>query len=233
MNRKLISIGIFGYGVLVGWAFTADHADQKAKEKEDEVENLKLRLDLLRNQIVVLEKQHDDTDEEDTDEEEPVDEAKTEEIRTNLQSLISQYTSEPDNADAFVNVALDNVMDPTPPFVISKEKYAWDEEEGDQYAKITLTYYPKFRMLLDDDQDLIPDKDIPSMVGWKNLRQFGGESGDPDVVFIRNRRLMTDFEVVKDDENDIPAHVKYGMGREEFETNKAAGIIKLRPEDRA
>lgn len=168
--------------------------------------------------------------EEEDEWEEEYSEEKTEELRTNLQNLIDSYTANPNDVDTFVSRA-GRVMkrDHTPPFVISREKYAWDEEEGDDYSKITLTYYPNERLLLDDDED--PVDDVNALVGWRSLSQFGGESGDPDVVFVRNRHLMTDFEVVRDEENPIPLHVKYGMSRAEFETNKAAGVIKFRPED--
>jgi hypothetical protein len=83
--------------------------------------------------------------------------------------------------------------------------------------------------LLDDDND--PVDDIAGMIGWRSLSNFGGESGDPDVVFVRNDRLLSDFEVVRDDESELPLHVKYGMSEEEFKTNKAAGTLKLRRED--
>jgi hypothetical protein len=72
---------------------------------------------------------------------------------------------------------------------------------------------------------------VGNTLGWKNLSQFGGESGDPDTVFIRNQRLETDFEVVRDDESPLPLHIQYGMGKEEFKVNKAAGTLRLRDED--
>lgn len=244
MHKQLISAGagLFGFGALVGWALTADHFEQKMREREALAFE---RNQALRYHIVELEKAFDDlaTDfasykEDATEDVSAVtDEAvvpageTVEETRSNLQSLIDEYTANPDDSsDEFVKEAV--VMDrETPPFVISKEKFAWDEEEGDDYAKITLTYYPRHRLLLDDDEETVDD--VATTVGWRNLSQFGGESGDPNVVFVRNRRMMTDFEVVRDEENEVPLHIKYGMGREEFNVSKAAGVLKLRPEDRA
>ncbi len=92
-----------------------------------------------------------------------------------------------------------------------------------------MTYFPAHRTLLDDGQE--PIEDVNAYVGWKNLNRFGDESGDSDVVFIRNRALLTDFEVVREEDSDLPLHVKYGMTLPEFEVNKASGILKLRPED--
>lgn len=165
------------------------------------------------------------TNDDDVASDEPI-----ETTRSNLQSLIDTYTANPDDVDTFVNVAERSIQDEhTPPFIISKGKYAWDEEEGDDYSKITLTYFPRERLLIDDDEE--PVEDVANTVGWRNLTRFGEESDDPDVVFIRNRRLETDFEVVREEENPIPLHIKYGMSRTEFETNKAAGVIKFRAED--
>ena len=153
-----------------------------------------------------------------------------EETRTNLQNIINHYTAGQDEVDEFVTAALPTTeVDFTPPFVISQAKYAWDEEEGDHYAKITWTYYPRERMVLDEDND--PVDDVANVLGWKNLAQFGFQTSDPNVVFIRNRRLLTDFEVVQDAESPLPIHVKYGMSEDEFKTNRAAGLIKLRKED--
>jgi hypothetical protein len=153
----------------------------------------------------------------------------TEETRNKLQSLIDQYTSDEAVQESFVRqVAQSEVFDQKPPFVISREEFAYGEDT-DEYDKLTLTYFPRHRVLLDDDDEVM--ENIVQLVGWKNLNQFGGESGDPDTVFIRNPKLMTDFEVVKNDEADLPLHVQYGMEKEEFRANKAAGTLKLRQED--
>jgi hypothetical protein len=152
-----------------------------------------------------------------------------EETKRNLQSLIDAYTNDPEAQEQFVEIATSvQEYDKTPPFVISRDVFAYDEE-GEHYEKITLNYFARDRVLLDDDED--PMDDIAGMIGWRNLSRFGDESHDPNVVFVRNRRLQTDFEVVKDDEAQLPLHVKYGMGREEFRVNRAAGLIKLRRED--
>lgn len=266
MRNKLIAAGagLFGYGVLVGWAVTADFYERKMKRNQQllgeiinrqgkELEATKALLISTQETMQpyseadveaalvalrtsgqsLLDAVKDATFESDPEEadEEPYDEAKTEAIRTNLQGLIDTYTNDPDEVNHFNEItakAIEN--DERPPFVISREKFAWDEEEGDEYDKIQLTYYPRDRILLDDEQDVVDD--VGNLVGWKNLSQFGGESGDADVVFVRNPRLQTDFEVVRDTENQLPAHVRFSMGREEYETNKAAGLIRFGREGR-
>lgn len=152
-----------------------------------------------------------------------------EETRSNLQNLIDQYTADEDAQSAFVdNVLASQSYEQHPPFVISREEFAYGENT-DEYDKLTLSYFPRDRVLLDDDDEVM--ENIVQLVGWKNLNQFGGESGDPDVVFVRNEKLMTDFEIVKNDEAQLPLHVQYGMEKEEFRANKAAGTLKLRQED--
>lgn len=253
MDIKKIAagVGLVGYGALWGWAITADKYDRAVDALSGRVDVLGDRLKWTRDQLQIeglerlkLEERFADQLKGDGDiletgtieavaddeEEEEYSEEKTEEIRSNLQGIIDHYTGNPEQRDQFVNVATEATTDRTPPFVITMEKFAWDEEEGHEYDKITLTYYPKHRTLLDDEED--PVEDVANLVGWKNLNQFGGVSGDPEVVYIRNRRLRTDFEVVRDTENDLPLHVKYGMPREEFRVSRAAGVLKLRPEDR-
>lgn len=152
-----------------------------------------------------------------------------EETRTNLQSLIERYSANQDDVDTFVNISEPHTKaDFTPPFVISQARYAWDDSNdgmSNSYSKISVTFYPKQNTLLDEDDELIAD--IGSTVGWESLRQFGFESTDADVVFVRNHRLETDFEVIRDTENPLPPHITFNMGKEEYRTNKAAGLINF------
>jgi hypothetical protein len=274
MRGKLIvaAVGIFGYGVYVGWAFTADRYERKLKAKNVYLQALReARLDYTRlpvvdddenlptmaeaiaeiypdvdvnqpelpfnelDQDIRVEFQSENAPEGKTDddgvtgEDQEVDEVKLEETRRGLQSLIDNYTANQEEVDSFSHMGQTLIQDNTPPFVIPRDKYAYDEDEGEYYDKITVTYYVNHRIVLDEDDEVL--EDVGNVLGWRNLAQFGGESGDADVVFVRNRRLLTDYEVVRDDESPLPLHVKYGMGKEEFEVNKAAGFLRLRKED--
>lgn len=248
MRNKLIFAvaGGFGFGVLWGWALTADHFKKKVKEKEDYIQALRSVREVDRPVVEAVELIVEDptlfellenapegvpsgegvTGEADDE----FDEAKTELLRANLVRTISEYTTDPDNIEHFLHSANQTfVQDNTPPFVISREKYSWDSEEGDFYDKVTVTYYPNDRVMLDEDESVL--EDVANVIGWKNLNQFGGESGNPDVVFIRNRRLMIDYEVVKEEDDPLPLHIKYGMEKDEFEINRASGLMRLREED--
>jgi len=181
------------------------------------------------NQISILDPVEEETPEPLSEADDQVPEGETpEETRTNLQKLIDSYTPSSEENENFTRlVESAEEYDKAPPFVIPRPTYAWDEE-GENYEKITIMYYPNDRVVLDDDDE--PIGDVARLIGWRNLTKFGGESEDPDVVYIRNRQMMTDFEVIKE-ESQLPLHVKYGMEKEEFRANRAAGLIKLRQED--
>lgn len=260
MQIKIVSAmaGTLGLGALAGWAVTADIFEHRLKDREEFHE---MRLELLRRRVQLLGERCDlleglvtevanqspledgvetvddeITPEGDASEADVADEApemtddEEVEVRSNLQDIIKDYASDPDVSQEFVNTSVQALKnDRTPPFVIDRATYASDPDEGDLYDKITLTYYRRHRVIVDEEEEVIDD--VPAVVGWKNLNQFGGVSGDPNVVFIRNRRLNTDYEVVLDEENEPPLNVKYGMPREEFRVARAAGVLKLRPED--
>ena len=153
-----------------------------------------------------------------------------EQTREKLQATIDQYTISDDTVgQRDVAQTFSDMEHAKAPFVISRALFASDPDEGDLYEKETLTYYPQFRILLDDDEETVDE--IATVIGWKNLNRFGDQSEDADVVFIRNQRLSTDYEVVREEDQPLPLHVKYSMGKDEFETAKASGILRLRDED--
>lgn len=157
-----------------------------------------------------------------------------EETRSHLQNIIDKYTAtDSEDIEAFVQVAAKSVEEPAmnSPHVISQEDYAWDEE-GQDYEKGTLTWYPRKNILLDEEEEIIETGDIDSVVGWANLRRFGDESHNPDAVFIRNRRLGKDFEVIREEDDEPPAHIRHNMGREEYRAREHAGtLVRFRRDD--
>ncbi len=101
-----------------------------------------------------------------------------EETRSNLRKLIDDYV-DPDSEDseAFVQMASQIVEEPamSAPFVIKASDYAWDEE-GANHEKSELKWFPRDRILLDEDEEPIDNKDIDMVVGWANLNRFGDQS---------------------------------------------------------
>lgn len=247
MNWKLISTGVGGaaVGALVGWAVTADYYEKKHEalardaedmasalaEKSQQIRALSREVEFLKTPPVSeqVEELNTGGEIEEVKDDPDLDERNAE-VQRNLQELIEPYVSGEEPVDEFVTKARKVVTARgAPPEVISKELYAWDPDgPGDEYEKTTLTYYPRHRLLLDEDDDPIDGPDVDVMVGWRSLNQFGGESGDPNVVFVRNHRLQTDFEVVKEEDEDPPIHVQFGMPRAEFEAQRAAGTLTFR-----
>jgi hypothetical protein len=148
--------------------------------------------------------------------------------RTELQNLIAPYVGDPQVQQQFVEQA--RVVVETakydPPFVISQSDFAHDDE-GEDYAKHTIHFYGKHQTLLDEEDEAIAQNEVENYVGWRNLRRFGDQSGQPDVVYVRNRRLDTDFEVVLLEDDDLPLHVQYNMSQPEFDTMSKAGKLLL------
>lgn len=242
MRSYIYAVAGAGAGALVAWAVTADIYEKRLKEKQTHIVNVYNKYDGFNEPSVEVEvidpnqteliipiedTEDEEPNDEDPEDEEPVFEETVIETRSNLQRLIEQYTEDPDSRSEFVEVATQH-EGPSPPYTITKGEYAYGEERA-YYAKITLTYFPDDKVILDDMDE--PMDNISGDIGWRNLTKFGDESEDPSVVFIRNDRLETDFEVVKDEETPLPLHVKYGMEKEEFGVRRAAGLLKLRPED--
>ena len=75
------------------------------------------------------------------------------------------------------------------PYVISSDSFG----TFDGYDTVTLTYYSD-GILAELDDEIVDD--ISDTIGLESLNHFG--EFEDDVVFVRNNRLSTDFEVVKD-----------------------------------
>ena len=76
------------------------------------------------------------------------------------------------------------------PYVITPDEFG----EFDDYDKISLTYYADH--ILTDDNDEIME-DVEGAIGFESLNHFG--EYDDDSVFVRNDRLKTDYEILRDE----------------------------------
>lgn len=70
-----------------------------------------------------------------------------------------------------------------------------DEFSESEYDSATLTYYEEDDVLLDEQEDPIPDPD--KIVGDDNLLRFGQGSKDKNVVYVRNDSLELDYEILR------------------------------------
>jgi hypothetical protein len=249
-----------GVGAVFAWAITADRAERRSRSMLDELtrmekvfrekvsyaahlemenEKLNVRVDELEQQLFSEdENSPGETATEivspDTDIEVIPEGETPEETRAKLRDQISRYTSDPEIAERIGDMGRVVVESSRqePPFVISAAEFAVEgDDEGNDYDKKTITFYERHRVLLDEDDEVVPQEDIERMVGWRNLNRFGDQSNDADVVYIRNRALDIDFEVVRELEEEPPLYVRLGMDKESYETRRSAGLIKFREGD--
>ena len=83
------------------------------------------------------------------------------------------------------------VLDRTKPYIISQVEYFTEESDFD---KQTVSYYEKDETLADERNEII--EDVLNTVGEKGVTSFGIDPDDPHVVYVRNHRLMVDFEIL-------------------------------------
>lgn len=244
-------------GGVYAWAWTEDRAERRARDMaEDYVALAKNVQDLVADNVYLSSQLSSANDRIDDLEhrlvrEEPVEitpevslrdvadsveeegpeptEAEIQTQTTELKNLIAPYVADPRAQEDFMLQARENLkaeaMD-APPRVISQEEYSHDEA-GQDFAKQTIHFYGKHQTLLDEEDEVIAQNDVERTVGWRSLRRFGDKSNQPDVVYVRNEALETDFEVVLLENDDLPLHVQYNMDQPTFETMKKAGKLLL------
>lgn len=108
---------------------------------------------------------------------------------------------------------LDDALDPEePPYEdpeiqpISRDLFQANVSEFEQH---TLTYFADGGVL-DEEGGFVSDHEI--LIG-PNPPKFGMMSEDPDIVYIRNKRLEREYEVIRDEQNasDFLSHELHSM----------------------
>lgn len=79
------------------------------------------------------------------------------------------------------------------PYIIHRDEYMNEEAEG--YSQSTLTFYQGDEVLVDEQE--IPIYDANRIVGTDNL-VFGKGSEDPSIVYIRNDKMESEWEIILD-----------------------------------
>ncbi len=96
----------------------------------------------------------------------------------------SMYEPDPDDVTSWDR-------NPNFPYVITEAEYRIDRPE---FEKDSLTYYSGDDTLAEENGNYIPDKN--GTAGNQNLHEFFGMgSGDDRLLYIRNERVMADFEI--------------------------------------
>ena len=80
-------------------------------------------------------------------------------------------------------------------FVISLDEFM----SNDNYQQSEILYSPSRKMFFDNESE--PIDDIEMYIGKGNLF-WGMHSGDKNIVYIRNKNLRTDFEVIRENEEE-------------------------------
>lgn len=200
MNCKFINVLMFAAGAAIGstvtWKVVKTKYERIVQEEIDSVKetfanNFANRSDINED---VTENNGDDSyhqvnwseledlnEEEDEDEDDEDDKSEQDYLR-DYGRLIDRYTNNNNEKGGAENMAKE-------PYVISP----YDFGEIDEYHKIELTYYAD-GILEDEDYSIINDAD--ELIGPKALTTFG--EYEDDAVFVRNERLSTDFQILKD-----------------------------------
>jgi hypothetical protein len=77
-------------------------------------------------------------------------------------------------------------------YVISLEDFS---DTHDEYAKVQLSYYEDDEVVVDDKDSILSSPE--DFLGFQALTMFGKDSEDPDIVFVRNDTISTDYEIVR------------------------------------
>ena len=194
MSSLLKVVVIFSMGVAVG-AVTADILLAKKYEDlvQEEIDSIKATR--TRGVDVNSKPSGDEEDEEDNDESEHT------LVDNGYKKVARRYnTVEPNEEVVGPNVSLRK------PYIITIEQFS--EEEPD-YEKTTIHYYRADDTFADEDGESITDSSL--VVGDSTASYFWNYeeyTDEPDVVYIRNDKLETDYEVI------CLARAYFEMGKE-------------------
>lgn len=187
MNRELLkNILVFTAGVGVGALITNKLMKQKY---EDIVQEELVSIRETRTRV--------DSDEEGTIKEEIKEEKILVMPNSRVKKVMRQYNASGDaqelyeEAERMSHEARNYEMD-NDPCVITVEEFF---ECTTNHDKLTLTYYEDDGVLVDENEEIIEDPNYT--VGPDALVSFGEGSDDPEIVYVRNSRIGTDFEIVR------------------------------------
>ena len=122
--------------------------------------------------------------------EEPVEEKENE---PNYQKIIKKlnygdYSQKDDKVVDFHKEDAPAVAEKKGPYVIGPDDFA----NGEQYDKITLTYFSEDGVFMSIEEEVIPEG--MQLVGEENLDHIG--EIEEDVVYVRNKEQGADYEVI-------------------------------------
>lgn len=193
MNSKFINVLMFAAGAAIGSAVTWKLVKTRYERiTQEEIESVK---EAFADRLVDTQEQDDDRDT-DEDEERP---GSTGRISWDeLEDLDEEEDFDEADRDEYIRLAgnYNNDEEKGGAETMAKEPYVispYDFGELDGYNQIELTYYTD-GVLEDEDYNIVTDVD--ELIGVDSLNTFG--EYEDDAVFVRNERLRTDFQILKD-----------------------------------
>ena len=114
--------------------------------------------------------------------------------------------------------------------VITVDAYLQDFEG---YTQTTLVWFEQDETMIDNRDEMIPMQEWESAIGMDKAilaETFGELSDDKDVVYIRNRHLMYEYEVIC--EHSSYAKSVLGVGPEDAEYDEALKFFGIDEEKR-
>lgn len=198
ITKLQVGMLIFG-GAAIGSGVTMLVLNKHYREvAEEEISSVREYYKAQTDRVDTLKKQNMDlldvlVEQQETKETKPEKETVTKEQLRDLVDNLGYSSGEEDQVRYHNSSVEDDDRDPNTPYTISVAEFMANDNDYDQ---ITLTYFFADRTLADDSEKAIDDVD--EIVGLENLKQFGRDSGNDAIVYIRNERLGSDFEVIRD-----------------------------------
>lgn len=177
MKGTLSKFFVFAVGAAIGSAVTYKYL----KTKYDDI--LNEELESMREYYA---EKYNDAEDEDIEEEQEVE---TEPAESDVMNDIRRSYAAIAKSSGYINATEAKKIDEVDnPYVIDADDYG----EYEDYSLINLTYFSD-KILADDTGEII--EDVDDAVG-PNLWDLFPD--DDDTVFIRNDKLMSDYEIQKD-----------------------------------
>lgn len=185
MNKTLSNLFIFTAGAAIGsvvtWKLVKDKYARLAREE----------VEAMREYYARVTHPEKDSEEPEAEKETVIEKVPefTEQERIDYANLANVYTNNNQEGG---------------PATVQKPEVIPPSEFGEfGYPTVSLTLYAD-GVLEDEYFDVIPPEEIDDMIGLESLEHFG--EYEDDSVFVRNDRLETDYEILKDSRNyaDVP-----------------------------
>lgn len=194
MNYKFINVLVFAAGAAIGsavtWKFLKTKYERIAQQEIDSVKAAfsdmsAMRQDNSADDQSKESKQIDWDELEDLDEDNEAEDESDADRFAEYEHIVRKYYNKEQEGGS--DAMAENVVDE--PYVIAPLEFG----ELDGYRTIELTYYAD-DILEDAEYEIVNNRD--ELLGRKALMTFG--EYEDDAVFVRNERLRTDFQILKD-----------------------------------